>query len=48
VVLDKDICLPCTDGLLDATKRQMQGRRPYMFKDYYEILTRNLGQMAGR
>jgi hypothetical protein len=48
VVLDRDLCIPCTDDLLDATKKQMQARRPYIFKDYYDLLTRNLVQMCGR
>jgi hypothetical protein len=47
-LLDKDICEPCHDNLRDAVKKQMRTRRPYLFKDYQELLTRNLGQMTGR
>ena len=45
-ILDKDICVPCSDELLDATKQQMKARRPYLFKDYQETLTKNLAQMT--
>ena len=45
-VLDKDICVPCSDELLDATKQVMKTRRPYLFKDYQETLVKNLAQMT--
>jgi hypothetical protein len=45
-MLDKDICEACSEELLNATKMQMKGRRPYTFKDYQETLARNLGQMT--
>jgi hypothetical protein len=45
-LLDKDICLECSDDLMDATKQQMKGRKPYLFKDYQETLVKNLTQMA--
>ena len=45
-MLDKDICFPCADDLLDATKQQMKARRPYLFKDYQETLVKNLSQMT--
>jgi hypothetical protein len=48
VVLDKDLCIACTEDLQDTTKQQMMARRPYIFKDYYDLLARNLGQMTGR
>jgi len=46
VMLDKDICMSCSDALLDATKQQMKVRRPYLFKDYQDTLVRNLSQMC--
>ena len=45
-MLDKDICLDCSDDLLEATKQQMKPRRPYLFKDYQETLLKNLAQMT--
>ncbi len=45
-ILDKELCEPCADELLDITKQQMKPRRPYTFKDYNDFLTRNLGQMT--
>ena len=48
VILDRDLCIPCTDSLMDTTKKQMQTRQQYLFKDYYDTLTRNLVQMCGR
>ncbi len=45
-LLDKELCEPCADELLNVTKQQMKPRRPYTFKDYYEFLTRNLGTMT--
>jgi hypothetical protein len=47
-ILDKDICESCHDDLRDATKVQMRARRPYIFKDYVDILTKNLARMTGR
>jgi hypothetical protein len=47
-VLDKDLCVPCADQLHDVTKAQMAVRRPYMMKDYYDTLAKNLSQMTGR
>ncbi len=44
--LDKDVCEACSDELLDATKQQMRTKRPYLFKDYVETLTKNLSQMT--
>ena len=44
--LDKELCEPCTDELLDITKQQMKPRRPYTFKDYNDTLVRNLGPMT--
>jgi hypothetical protein len=48
VFLDREVCEPCTDQLLDVTKRTMKTRRPYTFKDYNDILVANLNQMTGR
>jgi hypothetical protein len=45
-VLDKDLCVPCSEELMDVTKQQMKVRRPWLFKDYQEILTKNLAQMT--
>ena len=45
-VLDKDVCSPCQEELLDATKRQMLVRRPYLFKDYWDTLAKNLAAMT--
>jgi hypothetical protein len=47
-ILDKDLCLDCNDELRDATKKLMFVRRPYLFKDYQDILLRNLVKMTGR
>jgi hypothetical protein len=47
-ILDKDLCMPCNDDLRDATKKQMIVRRPYLFKDYQDILLRNLVRMTGK
>jgi hypothetical protein len=47
-ILDKDICEACHDDLRDATKGQMRVRRPYLFKDYQDILTKNLARMTGK
>ena len=44
--LDKDTCEECRDDLLNATKMQMKGRRPYTFKDYNDTLVRNLASMT--
>ena len=46
VILDKDICMPCSDQLLDVTKQQMKVRRPYLFKDYQDTLVGNLTKMC--
>jgi hypothetical protein len=45
-ILDKDICVDCHDELRDETKAQMKVRRPYLFKDYVDILTSNLAKMT--
>jgi hypothetical protein len=45
-LLDKDLCVPCSEDLYDATKQQMKPRKPYLFKDYQETLTKNLAQMT--
>lgn len=45
-ILDKDVCIPCSEDLLDATKQQMQVKKPYLFKDYQQTLARNLAQMT--
>lgn len=45
-MLGKDLCEPCRDELHDATKQQMRQRAPYLFKDYYDHLARNLASMT--
>ncbi|HUI71215.1 MAG TPA: hypothetical protein VL354_11915 [Spirochaetia bacterium] len=47
-ILDKDICEPCHDELKNETKQQMRTHQIYTFKDYYDVLARNLKQMTGR
>ena len=47
-ILDKDVCIPCHDELRDTTKAQMAARNPYTFKDYQDLLARNLAKMSGR
>jgi hypothetical protein len=45
-ILDKDVCIPCSEDLLDAAKQQMLARKPYLFKDYQATLAKNLAQMT--
>ena len=45
-ILDKDVCIPCSEDLLNAAKQQMQTRKPYLLKDYQETLAKNLAQMT--
>ena len=47
-ILDKDLCESCHDGLKDATKQQMRARSPYTFKEYYELLAKNLSRITAR
>jgi hypothetical protein len=47
-ILDKDLCMPCNDDLYVATKKQMIVRRPYLFKDYQDLLLKNLLRMTGK
>ncbi len=47
-ILDKDLCEGCHDELKDTTKQQMRGRPSYSFKEYYEVLTKNLGKMTSK
>jgi hypothetical protein len=46
VMLDKDICMPCSEQLLEVTKQQMKMKKPYLFKDYQESLLGNLLKMC--
>jgi len=46
VILDKDICMPCSDQLLDVTKQQMKVKRPYLFKDYQDTLVGTMNKMC--
>ena len=47
-ILDRDICLPCNEKLLEATKRQLAARPPYAFRDYQEALQKNLARMCSK
>ena len=46
VMLDKDICMSCSDQLLEVTKQQMKTKRPYLYKDYQDSLVGNLAKMC--
>jgi hypothetical protein len=48
VILDKDVCVPCSEELLDVTKQNMKVKRPYLFKDYQDTLIRNLTEMCAQ
>ena len=48
VILDKEICVPCGENLLEVTKRQMLTRSPYIFKEYNDSLIKNLTQMCAK
>jgi len=47
-ILDKEVCIPCHEDLLDTTKRQMLTRRPFLFKDYQVMLVGNLTKLTGK
>ena len=47
-VLDKDLCMSCSDKLTETTKRQSLARSPYGFRDYQASLQRTLGRMCGK
>jgi|WetSurMetagenome_2_1015567.scaffolds.fasta_scaffold1020014_1 hypothetical protein len=47
-ILDKDICMPCSDKLLEATKRNAAAHAPFGFRDYQAALQRNLQRMCSR
>jgi len=46
-VLDKDLCLPCEERLRVTIKQVMAARRPYLFKDYQDLLGKTLFKMVG-
>ena len=48
VILDKDICIPCHEELLEVTRHQTLPRHPFTFKDYRETLVKNLARMTSR
>jgi hypothetical protein len=48
VILDKDLCVPCGEELLDVVRHQMLPRHPFTFKDYRETLVKNLERMTSR
>jgi hypothetical protein len=47
-ILDKDICMPCSEKLLDLTKRHAASHAPFGFRDYQATLQRNLQRMCSR
>ena len=47
-ILDKDLCIDCSDEVQDVAKMELRTRRPYVFKDYQDTLTKNLLRMCGR
>ena len=47
-ILDKDVCMPCQDELMLATRQHTLPRHPYQFKDYQDALVRNLTKMSGK
>ena len=48
VILDKDLCVPCNEKLLETTKRHSAARSPYAFRDYQETLQKNLARMCAK
>ncbi len=47
-ILDKDLCMSCSDKLTEATKRYAASHAPYGFRDYQATLQRTLGKMCGK
>ena len=48
VLLDKELCIPCSENLLEVTKRQLLPRHfsSFSLKDYEQTLVKNLTQMC--
>ncbi len=47
-ILDKDVCVPCSEKLLETTKRHLAARSPYAFREYQETLQKNLARMCAK
>jgi hypothetical protein len=48
-VLEKDLCLSCEERLRISIKQVMAERRPYVFKEYQDLLGKTLNKLvAGR
>ncbi len=45
-ILDRDLCEGCRDELHDTVKAQMRARQTYVFKDYQDLLAKNLASMT--
>ena len=50
VLLDKELCLPCSDNLLETTRRQLAPKywSSFSLKDYEQTLVKNLTQMCAK
>jgi hypothetical protein len=46
-MLDKDLCLNCEEKLRVNMRQQTFARRPILFKDYQENLSKTLGKITG-
>ncbi len=46
-VLEKDLCLSCEEKLRVSIKQVMATRKPYVFKDYQDLMGKTLRKMAG-
>jgi hypothetical protein len=46
-VLDRDLCIDCHDEVQDVAKMELRTRRPYIFRDYQDTLTKQLLRMTG-
>ena len=46
-VLEKDLCLSCEEKLRVSIKQVMASRKPYIFKDYQDLLGKTLNKMTG-
>ncbi len=46
-VLDKDLCLSCEEKLRVSMRQQTAARRPVVFKEYQDGLSRTLNKLCG-
>jgi hypothetical protein len=46
-VLDKDLCLSCEERLRQSLRQQTAARRPVIFKEYQDTLSRTLQKLCG-